>query len=629
MSWLIITKQGNRTELVDLFAYKQGLWLFMFFGDETYTDPYDSSVWTWEGVTNDVDEILVIIYKGVFLIRTESEADLLAQDGSFYWDDVNGILYVHWFDFGDDYYFGRSLGRLSQIVAGFANGYSDTSQNVYDSFFYDPTILDVSGLSKKADLTKLGLVTFDDSSITLTDQPNNLYTQTGEDSVGIPLWVYLVDKSDTVLTDEMRIFTGVYNGYKHSRAAMQYQIVETRFFQNMPVCPNSISVDDFADIGDLDGSLIPTAWGQIRRGKMILTNYEALSTAAGTAIFLVADPALGAILAVSNVYDEAGEVQAITMTNLTACLISVTKPVDIAPGDLKNWSWAGQGYDIDGTYNNGLDIIRAAYLLLANISYTTSTFDTFVWDAATLIEDSAIGISVQSEKGLVEEIIEPITTSLQGVVEILGDGRISWASRDTSEIPIIDIPIISAQDQLELPQIDVNPSEVVSELQVNYSPDAALNETLSKIYSENREDVVTKYSIDRRDPLSPVETVLADEADVDTLAAELMETSTDPTRYITTQTTDLLTNVRFFDIVGIDIGTFGNEFIEYGELLSIIPNYNEFTHDIRIRVIPDYSPLLYVQGQGFSNQLINTINDGMSDKGINQISNGFGVTDYI
>jgi hypothetical protein len=629
MSFQIVTKRGDKRDLPDLFAFNGGIWEFPFYGDETFTDPFDSSVWYWVGVTNDVDEILTIVYQGIFLIKTTSLADCRAQNASFFWDDATGVLYVHWFDFGGDWYFAKTFGKISQIIAGFANSYSKISQNVFDGVFYDPVITDISGLAKTADLTKLGLVTFEESTFSLTDQENALYQETGTNAVGIPLWVYLIDKNDTTLTDDKRIFTGVYNGYKHDRTEIQYQLTETRFFQNTPICPNTASIDDYSNIGDNEGELIPVAWGQIRRGILLLTNKTALTTAAsGTAVFLVADPALGSVLAISNVYNEAGDIQTITGTNLTSCTVDVTKPAGVSVGDLKDWTWGGQGYNITGTYNNGLDIIRAAYLSLAQISYTASTFDQTNWSQAVLDNPQAIELSVKSEKGFVEELIEPITTSLQGVVDILGDGRISWASRDTSSKPIIDIPVIKAKDQLQIPIVEVDPKETVSELQINYSPNFQEKEPLTKVYSDLKTEIIAEYTIDRREPLSPVETVLADEADVEPLAVEIMDTSAAPVRRINVESLELLTEIRFFDIVGIDTGTFGNENIEYGEFLSIEPDYNEYTQSITIRIIPGYEPLFYAEGDGFSSKGINEITSGMSDKGINQISTGFGFTTY-
>lgn len=626
---IIYTKKGNRTELLDLFAVGEGLWAFEFYGDLTYTDPFDNSVWNWVGYDNSVDEVLAVIYNGIFFTRTISRADCIIQEPSFYWDDTNGILYLHWFNFGGDYYFSRSLSNASQIGFGFANGYGKITNNVFDTVFYNPSITNLSGFTKKADLIKLGLVTFEDSFFALSDQANLRYQESDTETVGLPLWMFLATEDDTELTDDKRVFTGIYNGYDHDRESIPYKIIEQRLFDNKPVCPNSISASDYPNVGDLEGDLIPVAFGQIRRGRMLLTNRDSLTEASsGTATFLVADPSILPVLAINNVYDAVGEVQSITGTNLTACTVDVTKPAGVSPGDLKDWTFEGQGYDIDGTYNNGLDIIRAAYKFFANVQYIDSTFETIKWNSETAINTQPVGLSISSDKGFVEEIIEPISVSLQGIVEPLGDGRITWSRRDISSIPTADISIIKAYDELELPDINVDTNDVVSELLITYSPNFKTDESLSYLYTDDKTEVVNNYLIDRREPLSPVETVLVNESDVIDLAIELMETSAAPTRKILTQSVDLLLNTRFFQIVGIDTGTFGNENIEYGELLTVDPDYNEFTQAVEIRVIPGYTPLTYEQGDGFSDQETSYESSGFTDQESDNVSDGFGVTQY-
>jgi hypothetical protein len=629
---IIYTKNGEKKEIPYLFAQQGGVWAFEFFGDETYVDPYDSSVWYWVGVTNDIDEIIGVAQGSDQLTLTSSVSDCVALQGSYYWDDTNGILYVHWVDSDGDWSISRDTSAMSAIVPGWANGYSRINQNVFDGVFYNPKMTNISGLSKKVDPLKLGLIAFNSSQYAISDQVDNYENTSGTDSVGNPVWFYLAEHSDTTLTDEMRIFTGIQNGYQHDRSEIRYNVVETRFFDNVPVCPNKISVDDFPNVGDNDEKIIPTAWGEIRRGIMLLTNKDSLTTAgAGSAIFLVSDPDLDVIRAIDAVYDKEDNdlTASITATNLTACTVTVTKAAGVSVGDLKDWTWAGEGYDIDGDFDNGLDILRAGFLYLTGIPYIASTFDTIIWDQETLNNPQSIGISLQKDKGFIESLIEPVTTSLQGVVEILGDGRISAAFRDTTEIPIVNIPHIYGYDQLDLPKILVDPKQTVSELNIEYAPNFKISDDkLSFVYTDDSETVIRDYSIDRRDPLSPVKTVLNDVSDVEDLAIEIMETSASPNRLIKAISINILTGVRLFSIIGIDTGVNGQENIEYGELLNLDPDYNKFTQSVDIRVIPDYSPLTYIQGWGYSNLPINSENDGYSSLPIGKISDGFGVTQY-
>jgi hypothetical protein len=423
----------------------------------------------------------------------------------------------------------------------------------------------------------------------LSDPNNDFANQDTRDIVGAPIWVYAVEDDATELTIEDRVFTGVLNGSEHDRRSIRYTIQEARFFQNQPACPNVLRTDDYPNAGNKEGKVIPTAWGDIRRGRMLLTNADSLSTtASGTAIFLVADPSINEVRAINNLYDkDDAQITTLLTVDLVNCTVSVTKPAGISVSELDKWKWEGEGYDIPGTYNNGLDIIKEAYQKLAQIPYLESTYDQDNWTDETTGNLEKVGISIQSDKGFVERLIEDIATSLQGSVFVLGDGRISWISRDkTADVS----DTIESYDQVDIPTIAVDPSQLVSELIVDYSPDFIDKELgLSSTYSVNRDQVVQDYTLDRREPLSPVKTVLVEETDAQSIAAEIMDTSSTPERKIKTSHVNFI-KARLLGIVAIDTGEYEESNIEYGELLFYDPDYLNKQETVEIRVVPDYTP---------------------------------------
>jgi len=628
---IIYTKYGNKISIPYLTAFHGGVWCFSFFEDYDYVDPHDGSTWYWVGTDWTIVEIIAVFNYGTFLIRTTSEADCEALDRSFFWDDVNGILYIRWPDSFDDHAVGRAYNSMSQLVHGYANGYSRINHNVFDGLYYDPIIVATGGLSKKVDPLKLGLIAFEKSSYSFTDESNAMDMTSGVDSIGNPVKFYEAEKTDMALTDAMAIFTGFENGYSHNRDEITYDVTEYRLFQNSPCCVNFALLADYPDIGEeKQDAPIPVAFGDIRRGIMLLTNKDALVQAnIGSAVFLVADPSILPVLGIDNVYNKVGELQAITAFDLVACTVTVTKPADISPGDLKDWTWEGQGYDIDGTYNNGLDIIRAAFLLFASIPFLNSLFETVKWTAETVANPDAVGISIQSDKGFIEEIVEPVCSSLQGVVEIMGDGRISWSSRDLTVLPITSIPHIYAIDQIDYPKIKLTPEQIVSELAITYAPNFKVKEDLiTYVYAVDRDDIIVNYNINRREPISPLKTILFDEADVLALAIEVMSTSAGPERIITVEH-DTIIKARLFSIIGIDTGLFGNERFEYGEILELSPDYKSMTQVITMRTIPGYAPLIFKMGFGYSDKPIGSIDYGYSNKPIGSVTNGYGTADYI
>ena len=58
---IIVTKQGEKRDLPYMQAFEGGVYSFTFHGDETYTDPFDGSVWNWENTDNDLEEVIGVI----------------------------------------------------------------------------------------------------------------------------------------------------------------------------------------------------------------------------------------------------------------------------------------------------------------------------------------------------------------------------------------------------------------------------------------------------------------------------------------------------------------------------------------------------------------------------------------
>ena len=584
---IVLTKEGNRTDLPLLFAEDEGVWCFNFYGDETFLDTYDSSVWTWEDTDLSLEEVLGVTQDdGRQLAIATSLSDCKALQGSFYWDESNGVLYVHWFGSVGDWSIDRDESSYSQIIAGYANKYSDTTQNVWDGVYYEPILTEISGLNKSVDPTKFGLISFNESSYSLTNEDGQFDNLDSTQVVGVPTWFHFVPNDSEVITNDMRVFTGFKNGNTNDFSKLTTNIIETRLFEDKPTCPNSITLTDYPNAGDMEGKTIPVAFGDIRRGVLIPINLDSLTEAnPGTAQFLVADPSLYAVLSISKLYDKDENELTITGTNLTNCTVEYTKPAGVAPNDLKDYKWEGTGYDISGTYNNGLDIIRACFLKLANIPYIASTYNIPEYGQGITDNPEDTGISIATDRGFIESVVEPITTNLQGIVDIQGDGRITWRSRDITRPVIAEVLI---NDLFGDPKITENTSETVSELTLNYAPDFTdRKKDLTFTYSDSKSDVISNYGINRKTPLSPVQTTLYDVADVEALAVEIMSTSSKPAREITFTTVEFIDDVKLFDIIGVDTGRYGSENMEYGEVLEIAPDYFNVRQRFKIRTIED------------------------------------------
>lgn len=615
---IILTKTGGKNFIPLLTAYDGAVFCYQFNGENRFIDPYDGSTWNWF-TDNTITEVVgVADDTGLPLITAASIADCKTLDGTFYWSNADGVLYVHWNNSVGDHSVNRSIAIYSKLKTGYASGWLPLSQNVFDGVYYQPLIIDLAGLSKKVDPLEFGLVAFSASSVTMTNEAGEFDDILESDAANIPIIFYYVPDDALVLTDAMKIFSGFINGTQNNREKIVFKVIETRLYENKPICQNYITLTDYPDCDDQEGELIPVAFGDIRRGIMIPIDLGAITDPPAdptTITFLVADPDYYSVIAIDKVYDQDGNefpIDSVSLANNTVTITSddSTLTVDeFIKLDFTEWSWEGKGFDIDGTYNNGLDIIRACFLTCADVPYIATTFDLAQWALETTAHPQPIGISVQSDGGFIEQIIQPVTVSLYGYVDILGDGRISFRSRDITN-PVGDT--IEKVDQTNEPAINIDPQKCVSELYIKYSPNFVDDEKyLSYVYDALKDQIITLYGINRRDPISPVETVLVNKSDVEDYGALLMETIGSPEKQITVEALRMI-DLPLLSILGINIGKNGATEYAYGEIIEFSPKYLTGIESVTIRTIdapviespPSIPLLLYAYESGYGRCLI-------------------------
>jgi hypothetical protein len=579
---VIITKIGNRQDVPYLMAYHKAVFCLSLNGINLFIDEYDGSVWSWDDYNN-ITDVLSIIDLSNKLIPMISINDCILTERSYFHDKTQGCLFVHWEDNVNDFTVDRTTSIISIFTSGWASGKTD-GYNVFEGNHYSPVIIGLSGFSRKVDPLKLGLIEDDQSTLTISDSVIDYRYSSKSSAFGIPIWVYYVDESATALTDDDLIAVGSLNGYTHNGDSITYKIKSNRYFENKSVCVSKMDASVYPNIGDLENELKPVVWGDVSRGRMILTNQNALDTdSSGTAVFLIADDTLGyALTSIDALYDKEDNEITITSSDINACTITATKAAGVSVSDLNDWKWKGKGYDIDGDYNNGLDIVRSVMLKRSELPYTASVFDTVEWNAQTILNNQPCGVSIQSDKGYFEEVIEKICASLQGSVIVNGKGKVSFASSDRTKAVS---QVFMKENQLDIPDIEMSADDTVSEVIVEYAPDYVKNSAKQIIYSNDREDTIRNYAIDRREPISPLKTILFNKADAVAIAAQVMETSADPERKIRLQAKGIYKEINIFDIIDVDTQSYDGEEMERAEVLYFQPDYLNNTQTITARTI--------------------------------------------
>jgi hypothetical protein len=591
---VLLAELSIRSAPPDFISYGDGVWWYSFAGDETYVD--DEGVTFIWGDRRDLLNVRGVALGAINYTETSSIALCAASEQSFYWDNANKRLYVHHAGDANDYTIGRDSYRILAVSAGYATGVLPDAISYFDGLYFDPIITALGRLSKIADPLKFGLLSFESSALDLANADAEFDRIDLATVLGSQVRFVLMESGDTDLDDGVRLFTGYTAGARQGDERISLQLAEARLFYNRAVCPSKFSDDDYADIDfTYLGKPIPVAYGEVRRGIAVPVDTSGFDLdTGGTVTFVLADPAIDAIRAIDAVYDSNGKSRTLGTTNLTNCTVQIS----ISAGeeiDLGLFSWDGEGYDISGTYTNGLDIMKAAFVEQAGLAYTSDNFDTTQWAAQTAALTQPVGLSIQSERGIIDEIVEPVTVSLQGVLEILGDGRVTFIPRD----PDAAIARIIEQDEIiDGPTQDVQTDEVVSTVTVEYSRSAVSDEdTLQVTYSADREAVAGAYGVDTSQPISPVESVLTTSADALALAEEIAETSSAPQRIYALQIPLGTDTLNLFDVVQVDVGRYGETSYIVGEVLerSIGLDGQLFVVSLRVRELPDRDAITEVR----------------------------------
>lgn len=582
---ITIASISKDSPILNFIAYEKGVFFLPFQGDTEYIDD-NSDVFYWAGVSNETPIVTGVRFGTIQYTETTSLSDCTDNPGTFFYDSPT--LYIHHLNSAHDISL-KSDSREAQKQSIFASyGYDRTAKAYYDKVYYHPGISDVSDLSISADPLKLGLISFGESTIALQNIDGEYDDVTDEDTTGNNIEIFAVPGGTDSTVNSTIVYEGIVDGGQKTEQEFVFNIREKRYFFDTPVCANVASVDDYPDIDTrYEGKALPVAFGDVRRAPLIPINSSGVTkNDSGTITFLLADTAYGELVDISTVklYDDDDNELTISARSSANNTVSYSKGAgDTA--NFRNFSWEGKGYDIPGTYNNGLDIIKFAFVSIAGLSFIDGVFDIANWDAATLNNTKDIGIASNSSRGITTEIIEPITTSLQGYVLSDNTGALRFFNRDTDA----EFSYIIEQDEiLGSVNVDISTESLVSGVRVEYSPSFVDNDDI--LQAENvtyRQQVAEEYGVDRFEPISPIRTVLVNEPDAIDISKEILETSINPERDISVEIAYNGQVILPFEMIAVDIGRYNENDYKRIEVLSVSVDINRYVLRIEGRILGD------------------------------------------
>jgi len=500
-------------------------------GDSTIEDE-TSDVWNWLNIDNNFRDVIGLSIDTAYT-KVFNYNDMESSNGTFFYDESTFICYINLTNNTEP--FNYLFVNATLFLSGFSDNIYKTTDNYFNDIFYSPRA-SFGDVSKSVNSLKSGLIPLSSFKYNVASGDNTERTTIIQESLG--------SKVNLVNEDGVFLYTGNLIELSQSRTSYSITVEDTRFFLNAPVCENNFTVANFPSIDDsYIGKPIPVAYGKIRRGICIPIDSSSFDPGTGgTLNFLVADESHG-IVNISNVYDNQGNQLTPTISNNR---FSIVVPANTGLS-LDKLKWEGTGYN---SLTNGLDIIKKTFEDQGNYFYNDFNYDTSEWDSATSANTQQVGISTQSNKTILSEIVEPITRSLFGIVDIENDGRLTWRSRDILTSTIGDIKLSS---RIGSPNVKRDSKSVFSRTFFTYSNDYVESD-FSFAYIDNSQEIEVINKFQKRETLE-YKTVLHNESDVINLASKLNSITSDIQKIWSITTTIKAINWELYDLISIETGT--------------------------------------------------------------------------
>ena len=489
-------------------------------------NPYEAGIWQWQN-TQTEDDIKSTYWFTVFgadctpnnterksiksfragnVLFTEVPdlATLRTQNRSFYYDEATTIIYVHFDDNNPwyiyDSYIGEAQGFCDQKQASALDGC------YYNDLYYEPRIVGDLSLPMEKDPLFYGIMGFDSVAVELDNADGFCDDFPNKHLFGQPMRI-LLGYDGVAYADFAQVFSGVLETPEYpdfSTAILNG--IDSRKSLSRSIPARTLSQDDYSYLDDDDhGKEKPLAWGVVRNCPCICLN-KTETAATYTYMFLdTTDHDAGAL---TTVYVEGVEVTP-GSSDLSAGTFTLTTEQCSAGKDDVTADFTG----FDGI-TNGLDVIKDMLLSYEEITYIAANYNLIEWAAETLLAEN-VGLYVETATPM-NELIESICQSLQGIFLVQGNGLYTFRSWDADRDPE---RIISEDEFQGDPEIVYPPEEFLSSAKINYSRDH--DENKFRAYT-NMDHETEAAGLHHRYEQGEYDTLLTTETDAIAISEEIM-----------------------------------------------------------------------------------------------------------
>jgi hypothetical protein len=534
------------------------------FGDWWEQDNYNETLKQIASLTVD-DGVDITEY-----IKVTSKSSLRSQNESFLFDYGEQTIYIHFTDF-DPWYLFKS------IALGVIQGYSDVGYHS-GTIYYPPRLI-TGGLSISAEKDPLffGAQSFEQQTVKLRNDgqldslaDENLYGHESRIKLGF---------RDVAYTDFKTIFTGRISnipGIAFDEVSVEVQDLRAFYTRDIPT--DRFTKADYPNINeDHVNKRIPIRFGRCRGVKCICLNEE--ESGATSFTFKVCDPLdYGGIKSVDAVYvDDSAKTP--TATDLVNCTFTLSDS-DVN-GKHGSVTADIQGYE-DGSsvlIENGLYVIRELIRYYLELEYIDAIFDTTQWDSE---ETGAANCNLDvSEKTELNDAINDISHSLNGIFTVTGEGKFTFKTTDNDRAIVATIP---QRHVLNEPSQEMKKDLFLSSATCLYNQHFDSGNYRREMDDSLEEEI---YQIYRQRKNKEFETLLVESADALAYAEEIMVLSKRIPRLF-----EVTVPIRYFDLEVLDnVDIYINRIrsmwlgIVKAEILATTINLDSFLIDLRIRYI--------------------------------------------
>ncbi len=245
----------------------------------------------WTGTFGAPDQsrnftIVVRAFIRAFTVKyneVDSFNDCVSQEGSFFWDDPEQRLYIH---FEHDH-----EGWTDTYQYGTFSGLSDEGVVYIDDIEYSPLILSVPNVRQSEDIVNYKKLSFVRGSAKLNNRASKLEGEVrgqldgfiSSNNFGNDVFLYSLDNKKITFpntaqrSDLTSLASFFIEDYDISLPEIDIRLQDPRKAQNIDVPRAFFNSTDYPDIGDIAGEVIPVMYGQVREAKALPTNGDTTS----------------------------------------------------------------------------------------------------------------------------------------------------------------------------------------------------------------------------------------------------------------------------------------------------------------------------------------------------------------